>query len=106
MALSDFNQDEYLKEQENRTLFGRPIRDTTYYTWPDKSTFRDFIEDMIENYMSVEYEDERYPEEWIEFWLAYNEIEQCPDDDRERKNRDTAILNVVENEYNLKKAGF
>lgn len=67
-----------------RTLFGHPSRDTTTTFYPEPWTLDTFERDMkdaigpfAQNMRNLggQFIEPRYPEQWVEMWMAWNEIE-------------------------------
>lgn len=74
--------EEYVTEQESRTFFGKPVRQTTLMCYPDKMNYQGFI-DFLEGFSLQRNlrHGERFIEEWVELFLAYHEIEQSDESD-------------------------
>jgi len=75
-------------EQEGRTLFDHPVRYTTIFTHPSKMTYDQFLEEikswgLQENLRSGE----KFIEEWLDIFLAYNEIEHGYTIEKPYKNK-------------------
>ena len=76
------NYEEYVTEQESRTLFDKPVRHTTLMCHADKMNYQEFI-DYLQN-MGVQDNlqgGEHFIEWWVELFLCYHEIEQANEND-------------------------
>jgi hypothetical protein len=76
--------EQYVTEQENRKFFGKPTRFTTIMCYPDKMDYETFINEL----RSFDTQDnlksgKMYIEEWVEFLMAYHEIEPFEPEDKE-----------------------
>lgn len=66
-----------------RKLYGKPIRSTTNFCYPDKLTLEEFVEQMnhVETFARNMQKlkkgtDDRYIEEWFQLFANWSEIEQ------------------------------
>lgn len=92
--------EEYVTEQENRTLFGKPVRHTTLLFQAGKMNYQEFI-DYLHN-MGVQENlqgGEHFIEWWFELFLSYHEIEQASDDDI-KYNAQMIDINYDHGEWN------
>jgi len=85
-----------IEDQINRQFFNKPTRHTTIFRYPSKYSYEEFIEKIqsfgLQNSLQNQ---ELYIEEWMETFLAFNEIEN-QEEDEEVSERDYAILHVCE----------
>jgi hypothetical protein len=76
-----------MTKSDQRTFFGKPLRDITLLYHPDKITIDEFMEEVqdgVEGYRNNLCthdfgKESRHIEKWIESFLAWFEVEQDPD---------------------------
>lgn len=81
------NYEQFVKEQESRRLFEKPVRWTTILRYPGKYSYDEFISFLQSMGLQENLRDgEKFIEDWIELFLAYHEIENHHYDESNYRN--------------------